>query len=233
MDSNVDQIVADHVARKAVPHIEDAPPLPAGQSPTKGPVEQSTGPLLDSKGIPYDPAVHDVKKDGTPAKTKGGVWKRRKAVQTTLLEDAPQQNQPPGQQAQRIDPAAGAHAAAVETCSMVEVAFIAVMGPEAALDSSERETYIATWERFYIAYGIVNLPPWLTVIAITAMLCFTRFQNPACRARIDKIVNKFKEVKARKDAMKRGEHAQHDTGYDRMRQNDAGPENGNRVVATQ
>ena len=230
MDSNVERIVADHVARKAVPHIEDAPPLPADQSPPKGPAEQSTGPLLDSKGIPYDPALHDVKKDGTPAKTKGGVWKKRKAVQTTLLEDQPQAANTP---AQRIDPVAGAHTAALETCSMVEIAFIAIMGPEAALDASERETYVATWEKFYLAYGIVNIPPWIAVIAVTAMLCFTRFQMPACRARIDKIVNKFKEVKARKEAAKRGDYAHHDSGNDRLRQDNASPTNGDGVTRTQ
>ena len=106
--ANVDEIAAQHAERKAVPHLDDAPPPP--ESP-------AAGQAVDSKGIPFNDAIHARKKDGSPAKTKGGVW--RKKTQTTLLEDSK-----PVQAATVIDPRQGAHTAAVQTCSMMEIAFV-------------------------------------------------------------------------------------------------------------
>lgn len=229
--ANVEEIAAQHAERKAVPHLDDAPPPPeyrqaASKDATPALSSTAAGVAVDSKGIPFNDAVHARKKDGSPAKTKGGVW--RKKTQTTLLEDSK-----PVPAATVIDPRQGAHTAAVQTCSMMEIAFVGLMGKAAAFDAEERETYVKTWEEFYLAYGIVSIPPWISLIAVTAMLTFVRLQNPECRAHIDKLMAKMKELKRKKLEAKGGQRAHYDVGNDRMRQNDVSPTISPDIVATQ
>lgn len=164
----------------------------------------------DIDGVPFNPAIHTLKEDGTKSKTKNGKWRKksgRKSDDQKTAETAQSQNKftepPPPSTLQML----------LTTMQVASLTFVSIAGKEWELKEQEQKTLADVYARYVHYRGWDEfMTPEAVVIGVTLSVLGPRI--------MPKIISMFSPKK------RKMVHAHINIGPNIKRENDGSQSNG-------
>lgn len=180
---------ADHIASE-LPEpqqhaINQATAELAAENPQAAAVE------LDALGVPWNPAEHATGKDGHGVLTKAGIWRKRKGVKgspphlNTGVADAapaPADEETSAKTLEIQSRMAGQQVAVLMIrCSIAlggDAFHPRVLEMAGGLKYDEQKMLQAAWGEYFVAKGVVDIPPGVMLLSALSMYYMPRLQAP-------------------------------------------------------
>lgn len=139
---------------------------------------------IDAEGTVFDPAIHSIRRDGSPSITKTGKFRRRKGADKIQSPQGPRsQINIPGAGTLDLDePSPLAKTAAL---GYIQTG-VTLFGPEWLPDAAKKEQEFLThaFHEFFEAHEMDDLPPGLALAVACFAYAAPRFYQPQTQSRL-------------------------------------------------
>jgi hypothetical protein len=185
--------------------------------------QKGEAPILDNQGQKFNSHIHAVDSDGNPRFTKSGRFMKKRGGAAQKL------NLPKSEEQKREETQAqiGTYEAACAATAIYIQTGVALFGdewqPEQLPHASEEEVLIHSFDRYFQAKGVYDIPPGFALAIGLGSYAARRLSKPKTRTRFEQFkdwaVGKFytyKSKRNKKDASHSGDRK------DGQRENNAG-----------
>lgn len=162
---------------------------------------------LDALGIPWDESIHAKGSDGKGVRTAQGTWRKRRGLKGSASyiggrakATAPSPEDPEATQRKTLE-AQSRLAGAMVAQTMIHIS--AGIGGHAFLPKdiqlapgvtyNEKDMLVTAWGDYFVAKGVVDVPPGVALTGALFMYYAPRFREPEVRKRASGIVAWFKD----------------------------------------
>ena len=188
-----------HAIDQAISDASKNPDVPGAAS---GSVE------LDALGVPWDSTQHATGKDGKGVRTEKGTWRKRRGLKgsPSHLNTGAASNKPPEESEEvknrRLLEQQARLAGATVAMLMFRIS-TGIGGPQfhprqvqvtENISYDERTVMVDAWGDYFLAKGIVDVPPGVALCGALFMYYGPRFQDPEVRKKSGKVVTWFKNA---------------------------------------
>lgn len=168
--------VQPHAIEAAVEHQDQAPVPPAGDRGSQS--FEGSGVPTDHDGRPFDPAIHEVEKDGKPRLSAAGKLRKKRGggakSQSRLNLDKGPQAAPGGPTPEAAALDLQIRQTAMVAAQMTFTLGMLVGGKEFLPIKDNKEhpgvdepaEMLSGYETVFKAYGVVDLPPWASLAMV-------------------------------------------------------------------
>lgn len=138
----------------------------------------------------FNADIHSVDENGKPRYNKNGTYRKKRGRKSGVHNH--------GNNGVYVDDAL-CQKAAVAIVNTIIAAGLMIGGEEWVPKPEESLMLNQGWYEYFKAAGIINVPPWVTLVAINAMYIMPRLNMPKTKSKIDMLLGGRKVVKAKVD----------------------------------